>query len=47
MGKDASIIEPLVPVDLVIDHSVQIDSYGSSDAFLKNLEMEFSRNHER
>jgi aconitate hydratase len=47
MGRDPGIIEPLVPVDLVVDHSVQIDSYGSPDALRKNMEMEFSRNQER
>ncbi|MBS1192394.1 MAG: aconitase [Nitrospirae bacterium] len=47
MGKDPGIIEPLVPVDLVIDHSVQIDHYGASDALRKNMEIEFSRNRER
>lgn len=47
MGKDPRIIEPLVPVDLVVDHSVQIDSYGRPDALLTNMEKEFSRNRER
>ena len=47
MGRDPSIIEPLVPVDLVVDHSVQIDYYGSHDALQKNLEMEHKRNRER
>ena len=47
MGKDPGVIEPLVPVDLVVDHSVQIDTYGSTDALKKNLEMEFKRNRER
>jgi len=47
MGKDASIIEPHVPVDLVIDHSVQIDSYGKPGSLLTNMEKEFSRNRER
>ena len=47
MGSDASIIEPLVPVDLIVDHSVQADRYGSADALQKNLEMEFHRNRER
>ncbi len=47
MGKNPQIIEPLVPVDLVVDHSVQIDSYGSTDALRKNMEMEFKRNRER
>ena len=47
MGKNPRIIEPLVPVDLVVDHSVQIDSYGSPDALRTNMEMEFKRNRER
>ena len=47
MGKNPKIIEPLVPVDLVVDHSVQVDFAGSSDALQKNLDLEFSRNRER
>jgi len=47
MGKDPAIIEPMVPVDLVIDHSVQIDYYGEPDALRKNMEAEFQRNRER
>jgi aconitate hydratase len=47
MGKNPKIIEPLVPVDLVVDHSVQVDYAGSADALKKNLELEFSRNRER
>jgi aconitate hydratase len=47
LGKNPKIIEPLVPVDLVVDHSVQVDFAGTSDAFQKNLELEFSRNRER
>lgn len=47
LGKDPSIIEPLVPVDLVVDHSVQVDRSGSASAFLENLKFEFSRNKER
>src|SRR5947207_5504413 len=47
LGKNPKIIEPLVPVDLVVDHSVQVDFYGTPDAFRKNLEVEFKRNHER
>ncbi|MFH1499901.1 MAG: aconitate hydratase AcnA [Verrucomicrobiota bacterium] len=47
IGKDAKIIEPLVPVDLVVDHSVQVDFAGSAEALSKNLELEFSRNRER
>src|SRR5947209_11907753 len=44
MGKETEIIEPLVPVDLVIDHSVQVDFSSTSDAFQKNMEMEFKCN---
>jgi len=47
MGKNPKIIEPLVPVDLVVDHSVQVDFAGSAEALAKNLELEFSRNRER
>ena len=47
LSKDPTIIEPLVPVDLVVDHSVQVDYSGSEDAMQKNLEMEFQRNRER
>ncbi|HXH71104.1 MAG TPA: aconitate hydratase [Pyrinomonadaceae bacterium] len=47
LGKDTSLIEPLVPVDLVIDHSVQVDYAGSEDAYQKNMEMEFRRNEQR
>src|ERR1051325_8444218 len=47
LGKDPKIIEPLVPVDLVVDHSVQADFAGSADALQRNLEMEFKRNRER
>jgi aconitate hydratase len=47
MGKETGIIEPLVPVDLVIDHSVQVDFSSTSDAFRKNMEMEFKRNNSR
>jgi aconitate hydratase len=47
LGKNPAIVEPLVPVDLVIDHSVQVDYYGRSDSLGLNLEMEFQRNHER
>jgi aconitate hydratase len=47
LGKSAKIIEPLVPVDLVIDHSVQVDFWGRPDAFRLNLEMEFGRNSAR
>jgi aconitate hydratase len=47
LGGDPNIIEPLVPVDLVVDHSVQVDFFGSADALRLNLEMEFKRNRER
>ena len=47
MGKDPKIIEPLVPVDLVVDHSVQIDYYGNSRALDMNMKLEFQRNQER
>ncbi|MDQ3261017.1 MAG: aconitate hydratase AcnA, partial [Pseudomonadota bacterium] len=47
MGKNPKLIEPLVPVDLVVDHSVQIDHYASHDALRKNMELEFQRNGER
>ena len=47
IGKNPKLIEPLVPVDLVVDHSVQVDFSGSADALRQNLEMEFSRNRER
>jgi len=47
LGKNAKIIEPLVPVDLVVDHSVQVDFYGTAEAARQNLDMEFRRNRER
>src|ERR1051326_4607461 len=47
MGKNPRIIEPLVPVDLVVDHSVQVDFAGTPDALPRNLDMEFRRNRER
>jgi len=47
MRKDPGVIEPLVPVDLVVDHSVQMDDYGEPDALQKNMELEFRRNRER
>jgi aconitate hydratase len=47
LGKNPRIIEPLVPVDLVVDHSVQVDFAGRADAIQRNLEMEFKRNRER
>ncbi|WJY28327.1 MULTISPECIES: aconitate hydratase AcnA [Sporosarcina] len=47
MGGDPDKINPEIPVDLVIDHSVQVDSYGTHDALQKNMELEFERNAER
>lgn len=47
MGGDAKIIEPLVPVDLVVDHSVQVDFFGTTVALQQNLDLEFKRNRER
>ena len=46
-GKDPKIIEPLVPVDLVVDHSVQVDHFGNKQALDLNMEIEFRRNNER
>ncbi len=47
MGGDAAVIEPLVPVDLVVDHSVQVDFAGGADSLARNLDLEFHRNRER
>ncbi|MGI8559509.1 MAG: aconitate hydratase [Solirubrobacteraceae bacterium] len=47
MGGDAAKINPLVPAELVIDHSVQVDVYGTREAFARNAEREFERNQER
>ena len=47
LGGDPKLINPLSPVDLVIDHSVMVDSFGTPDAFRQNVEMEFRRNGER
>src|SRR6478752_8685380 len=47
LGADPKMIEPLVPVDLVVDHSVQVDFAGSALALRLNMEMEFRRNRER
>jgi aconitate hydratase len=47
LGKNPKIIEPLVPVDLVVDHSVQVDFAGSAAALAQNLDLEFKRNRER
>jgi aconitate hydratase len=46
-GKDGSKINPLVPVDLVIDHSVQVDYFGTDYSYQKNVEIEYERNQER
>ncbi|WP_458189714.1 aconitate hydratase AcnA [Haladaptatus sp. NG-WS-4] len=45
--RDPSIVEPEVPCDLVIDHSVQVDYFGSDDAYERNVELEYERNAER
>src|ERR1700760_2522735 len=47
LGGDPKIIEPLVPVDLVVDHSVQVDFAGSAQALALNMDIEFARNRER
>src|ERR1700720_3166025 len=47
MGKNPKLIEPLVPVDLVVDHSVQVDHYGAKDSLDLNMKIEFQRNAER
>ena len=47
LGGDPASINPLMPCELVIDHSVQVDSFGSARSFLINAEREFERNHER
>jgi aconitate hydratase len=47
MGGDANRINPLVPAELVIDHSVQVDEFGTAHAFEHNAELEFERNQER
>ena len=47
MGKDPAVIEPLCPGHLIMDHSVQIDHYGTPDSLKKNMETEFARNRER
>src|SRR5271156_4842276 len=44
MGKNPKIIEPLVPVDLVVDHSVQVDHFGNKNALDLNMKLEFTRN---
>ena len=47
MGGDANRINPLIPVDLVVDHSVQVDFFGGNDSLQRNVEIEFQRNRER
>lgn len=47
LGGDPKKINPLIPVDLVIDHSVQVDFFGAADSLAKNVEVEFARNKER
>ena len=47
LGQDPEKINPLIPVDLVIDHSVMVDSYAKSDSFEKNVVLEYERNKER
>jgi aconitate hydratase len=47
LGKDVGRIEPLVPVDLVVDHSIMVDHYGQKDAIDLNMKLEFQRNRER
>jgi aconitate hydratase len=47
LGKDVNRIEPLVPVDLVVDHSIMVDHYGQKDAIDLNMKLEFQRNRER
>ena len=47
LGGDPKRINPLQPVDLVIDHSVQVDEFGTADAFMQNVALEFERNAER
>jgi aconitate hydratase len=47
LGADPELANPLIPADLVIDHSVQVDSFGTPQAFLENAVLEFSRNQER
>jgi len=47
LGGDANIINPLVPVELIVDHSIQVDYYGTADALQKNVAKEYERNQER
>src|SRR2546430_6004111 len=46
-GKDPGRVDPLVPVDLIIDHSVQVDSFGFRDSYTRNIQKEIERNRER
>ena len=46
-GGDAARVDPLVPCDLVIDHSVQVDAFGSDLAYARNIDLEYERNGER
>jgi len=46
-GRDPTVVEPEIPCDLVIDHSVQVDYFGTEDAYEKNVELEYERNEER
>src|SRR5882762_10509090 len=46
-GRDAGRVDPLVPVDLIIDHSVQVDSFGMRDSYTRNIQKEIERNRER
>lgn len=46
-GGDPSSIDPAIPADLVVDHSVQVDQFGTSDALMRNMNLEFERNEER
>jgi aconitate hydratase len=47
LGKNPRLIEPVAPVDLVVDHSLRVDFHGAADAFERNLELELERNQER
>src|SRR6266852_5008607 len=47
LGKNPKVVEPLVPVDLVVDHSIQVDHYGVKNALDLNMKLEFKRNQER
>jgi len=47
LGGDPNLINPMIPVDLVVDHSIQVDYFGSVDALVKNVNLEYARNKER